>query len=38
VVVLDNMLPRNTKEAARKRHSRAWTGDVYKIQQVLARY
>lgn len=32
------MLPRNTKEAARKRHSRAWTGDVYKIQQVLARY
>lgn len=38
VVVLDDMLPRNTKEAARKRHSRAWTGDVYKIQQVLARY
>jgi len=38
VIVLDDMLPRNVDEAARDRHTNAWTGDVYKIIEVLARY
>ncbi|CAL9360343.1 class I SAM-dependent methyltransferase [Streptomyces iakyrus] len=38
VIVLDDMLPRSIDEAARDRHTNAWTGDVYKITEVLARY
>lgn len=35
VIVLDDMLPRNVDEAARDRHTGAWTGDVYKLMTVL---
>lgn len=38
VVVLDDMLPRSVDEAARDRHTWSWTGDVYKVAQVLAKY
>lgn len=38
VVVFDDMLPRNIDEAARDRHTDAWTGDVYKVAQVLRRF
>jgi hypothetical protein len=36
VVVLDDVLPRNVDEAARDRHTQEWTGDVFKIRNVLA--
>jgi hypothetical protein len=35
VVVLDDVCPRSVEEAARDRHTRAWTGDVYKVAAVL---
>ncbi len=35
VVVLDDMLPRNVDEAARDRHTTAWTGDVFRVADVL---
>lgn len=35
VVVLDDMLPRNTEEAARNRTTKDWTGDVYKVARLL---
>lgn len=38
VVVFDDVLPRNADEAARKRHTYFWTGDVYPLIEVLARY
>jgi hypothetical protein len=38
VIVLDDMLPRTVAEAARNRHTRDWTGDVYKVGAVLERY
>lgn len=38
VVVFDDVLPHSVDEAARDRHTRAWTGDVFKIVPVLARY
>lgn len=38
VIVFDDVLPRNVDEAARMRHTRAWTGDVYPIMDVFARY
>lgn len=38
VVVLDDMLPRDADEAARHRHSRDWTGDVFRLTEVLRRY
>src|SRR5690606_24330239 len=38
VIVFDDMLPRTVDEAARDRHTGAWTGDVYKITEVLARH
>jgi hypothetical protein len=38
VVVFDDQLPRSVDEAARNRHTTAWTGDVYKIIPVLQRY
>jgi hypothetical protein len=38
VIVLDDMLPRSNEEAARDRHTVFWTGDVFKVAAVLAKY
>ena len=38
VAVFDDILPRDAEEAARDRRTRAWTGDVYKLLDVLARH
>ncbi|SHH22995.1 Methyltransferase domain-containing protein [Jatrophihabitans endophyticus] len=38
VVLFDDMLPRNVDEAARYRHTTAWTGDVYKAADALRRF
>ncbi len=38
VIVFDDMLPRSNDEAARVRHTKAWTGDVYAVVEVLAKY
>lgn len=35
LIVLDDMLPRSVREAARDRHTSAWAGDVYKLTEVL---
>lgn len=37
-IVFDDMLPRSADEAARERHTRAWTGDVFKLLGILARH
>jgi hypothetical protein len=36
-IVFDDILPRSVEEAARDRQTKAWTGDVYKIERVLER-
>jgi predicted O-methyltransferase YrrM len=38
VVVLDDMLPRNSLEAARNRRTAAWAGDVFKVAGILRTY
>jgi hypothetical protein len=38
VVIFDDVLPRNVDEAARVRHTPGWTGDVYVMVEVLARF
>jgi hypothetical protein len=38
VIVFDDVLPRTVDEAARQRHTLAWTGDVFPILDVLAQY
>jgi methyltransferase family protein len=38
LIVFDDILPRNSDEASRARHTRFWTGDVYPIMAVLERY
>lgn len=38
VIVFDDQLPRDAREASRERHTGMWTGDVYKIIPVLQRY
>ena len=38
VVVFDDMLPRSVDEAARHRHTRFWTGDVYKAGLALREF
>jgi hypothetical protein len=38
VVAFDDMLPRDVDEAARDRHTDAWTGDVFKLMPVLAEH
>lgn len=38
VIVLDDVFPRSVDEAARNRHTSDWTGDVYKIIDVLRRH
>ena len=35
LIVLDDVLPRNVDEAARDRHTSAWTGDVFRVMDVL---
>ncbi|MDP9221936.1 MAG: class I SAM-dependent methyltransferase [Actinomycetota bacterium] len=35
VVVFDDMLPRSVDEAARRRHTKYWTGDVFKALDAL---
>jgi hypothetical protein len=35
-VVLDDVLPRDDREAARDRRTREWTGDVFKLTGILA--
>lgn len=35
VVVFDDVFPRTVDEAARERHTKSWTGDVYKVLAVL---
>ena len=37
-VVFDDVLPRQHDHAARDRHTRTWTGDVFKIVPVLRTY
>jgi hypothetical protein len=37
VVVIDDVLPHRSVEAARERATRFWTGDVYKIARILER-
>jgi hypothetical protein len=37
VVVIDDVLPRNGLEAARDRKTEPWTGDVYKVVEILQR-
>jgi hypothetical protein len=37
-IVFDDILPRTVDEAARDRITDAWTGDVYKVLEVLERY
>ena len=38
IIVFDDVLPRTVEEAARVRDTREWTGDVYPMIEVLARY
>jgi hypothetical protein len=38
VIIFDDVLPRSVAEAARDRHTREWTGDVFKVMAVLERY
>ena len=38
VIVFDDMLPRNSLEASRDRRTSAWTGDVYKVADILLDY
>ncbi|MEI5675848.1 MULTISPECIES: class I SAM-dependent methyltransferase [unclassified Nocardioides] len=38
VTVLDDVLPRNGLEAARRRVTGAWAGDVYKAVEIIARH
>lgn len=35
VVAIDDVLPRNVEEAARERHTVAWTGDVFRLAEAL---
>ena len=38
VIVLDDVIPRRPAQAARNRSTRAWTGDVYKMLDILGRH
>jgi hypothetical protein len=38
MIILDDVLPRSVDEAARERHTVAWTGDVFRVLEVLSRY
>jgi hypothetical protein len=38
VIVFDDALPENHEQALRARATVAWTGDVFRVEQVLKRY
>jgi predicted O-methyltransferase YrrM len=38
VIVVDDVLPRSVVEASRERDTVAWTGDVFKVTEVLERH
>ena len=38
VIFFDDMMPNTAEEAARVKHTRLWTGDVYSMVEVLRRY
>lgn len=38
IIVFDDIYPRSVDEAARQRHTTNWTGDVYKVVDVLRRH
>jgi hypothetical protein len=38
LIVFDDVLPRRVAEAARVRHTKGWTGDVYPMLAVFAKY
>lgn len=38
VVIFDDVLPRTPDEAARDRHTQAWTGDVFRVLGILAEH
>lgn len=38
MIIFDDVLPRSIDEAARERHTGAWTGDVFWVLETLARY
>ena len=38
VSFIDDILPRDADEAARGRHTQDWTGDVFRLTEVLRRY
>jgi hypothetical protein len=38
VVVFDDAFPRTVDEAARKRHTESWSGDVYKLLDILQQH
>ena len=38
MIIFDDVLPRTVDEAARERRVRMWTGDVFRVWQVLDRY
>ena len=38
VVVIDDVLPNLPEQATRQRHTRVWTGDVWKIHACLQKY
>jgi hypothetical protein len=38
VIVIDDILPRDADEAAWGRHTQDWTGDVFRLTEVLRRY
>jgi hypothetical protein len=38
LIVFDDMLPRDSDEAARDRHTKFWAGDVFKLIEVLRLY
>lgn len=38
LIVIDDILPNHPSQAARNRHTRVWTGDVWKIHDCLRTY
>lgn len=38
VIVFDDMFPRDVDEAARDQHTRAWTGDVFRLMLALRKF
>jgi hypothetical protein len=38
IAVFDDLFPRRAEEASRRRSTRAWTGDVFKVALALARH